>query len=441
MQQPLTWPDLAELRVGVYGLGVEGRANVRACRALGVAPVLVDDRAQDDPEVLVTARGGLDALSACDVVVVSPGISIYSAAVEALRARGVRVAGGLGLWLAGADRSRVIAVTGTKGKSTTAAFTGHLLTAWGHRCGVGGNIGAAPWDPEIGDDYDFWVVEVSSYQATGAEVAPPVVVVTSLNPDHLPWHRGDVETYYRDKLSLCTRPGARVTVANGDSPELTQRAALLGPTVRWVTDADAAREPWTDAVPLLGRHNRRNAVLAATALREAGFPEASDAEALREAGASFEPLEHRLTLVATVDGVRFVDDGLATNVLPTIAALESFPGERIALIVGGQDRGIDYRPLGAHLRESGARVLVLAIPQVGARIAAEVGESLAGTRAATRECSDLAQAVAAGFEWARPGGIVLLSPAAPSFGDFKDYKERSDAFAAAAGGLRGPARR
>lgn len=434
----LTWPDLAGLRVGVYGLGLEGQANARACRALDIVPVLVDDRSQPHwPEALVTSHGGLDALKGCEVVIVSPGISIYSPQIEALRSAGVMIRGGLGLWLAGADRSRVIAITGTKGKSTTTAFVGHLLTAWGYRCMVGGNIGAAPWDPQAGSDFDYWVVEVSSYQAATAEVAPAVVVVTSLNPDHLPWHRGDLETYYRDKLSLCTRPGAQVTIANADSPELVQHAGLLGPSVQWVSDREAQREPWTTAVPLLGRHNRRNTLLAATALREAGVPESSDPDALRRAGAQFKPLAHRLTLVGTVHGVRFVDDSLATNVLPTIAALESFPDQRIALIVGGQDRGIDYSPIGIYLRDTDADVLVLAIPDSGARVAAEVSKYLAGKRATVRECVDLTDAVSTGHDWARPDGIVLLSPAAPSFGVYKDYVERSHAFVKAVEGLEG----
>lgn len=438
MQHSLTWAELAGLRVGVYGLGVEGRANLRACQARGLSPMLVDDQPQPElPDALVTSAGGLDALATCEVVIVSPGISIYSDAITSLRERGVKIVGGLGLWLAGADLDRVICITGTKGKSTTAALTAHLLNEWGYRCLVGGNIGTAPWDPECGDDYDFWVVEVSSYQATSATVAPPVVVVTSLNPDHLPWHCGDVETYYRDKLSLCTRPGARVTVANADSPELVQHAALLGSTVHWVSNTDVADESWVSAVPLLGQHNQRNAVLAAAALREAGIAEASDADALARAAATFRPLAHRLTLIDTVDGVRFIDDGLATNVLPTIAALESLPGERVALIVGGHDRGIDYRPLGAYLREADAEVLVLTTPAVGSRIATEVAESLPGTRSLVRECADLDEAVVGGFDWARPGGIVLLSPAAPSFGVYRDYKDRSDAFVRAVHALAG----
>ncbi len=178
--------------------------------------------------MLATGEGGLDALAGCDVVVKSPGISRYRPEVAELEGRGIPVAGGLGLWLAEADRGRVVCITGTKGKSSTTAIAGHLLRRWGYRCVVGGNIGQPPWDPaEAAEAARYWVIETSSYQATDLACSPPVVAVTSLHPDHLDWH-GDVETYYRDKLSACTQPGADLTIANGDSG----RAAGTGGAAR-----------------------------------------------------------------------------------------------------------------------------------------------------------------------------------------------------------------
>ena len=138
-------------------------------------------------------------------------------------------------------------MTGTKGKSTTASVTGHLLTGLGHQCLVGGNIGVVPYDPAdpaAAGDFDYWVIEVSSYQATDLPCTPPVTAVTSLHPDHLDWH-GGVEQYYRDKLSLCTQPGADLTVANGDSDLLRQHEGLLGPRVEWVSRTmTRARTGW-----------------------------------------------------------------------------------------------------------------------------------------------------------------------------------------------------
>jgi UDP-N-acetylmuramoyl-L-alanine---L-glutamate ligase len=431
----LAWADLRGARVGIWGFGREGGANLRKLRSMGVEPVLVDDappagdKQAGDEQVLATGGGGLDALLRCDVVVKTPGISRYRPEADRLRAAGVVLAGGLGLWLQEADKDRVVLVTGTKGKSTTSSVLGHLLTGLGHRAMVGGNIGALPYDPAETAEYDCWVIEVSSYQATDLASSPPVTAVTSLHPDHLPWH-GDVERYYRDKLSACSQPGAELTVANGDSDLIRERAALLAPRVAWVSESDEPDATWMDELALPGRHNRRNALIARRCLQALGIPGADDAAALRAAASGYVGLPSRLTTIGVVDGVSFVDDSLSTNVLPTLAALDAFPARRIALIVGGQDRGIDYAPLATGIRARQAPTLVLTLPDSGPRISAAFTPN-APPPADVRDCPDLDAAVAAGFAWARPDGIVLLSPAAPSFGHFRDYRDRAEAFARA----------
>jgi UDP-N-acetylmuramoyl-L-alanine---L-glutamate ligase len=435
MRPKICWSDLRGARVGVWGLGVEGAASLARLRTLGVEPVLVDDRPPagdvDGLQVFATARSGLAALKHCDVVVKSPGISRYRAEVAELEDRGIPVAGGLGLWLQEADRDRVLCVTGTKGKSSTTAIAGHLLTRLGYSCLIGGNIGTPPWDPRVdGAAYDYWVIETSSYQATDLPCSPPVVAVTSLHPDHLDWH-GGVEAYYRDKLSVCSQPGAELTIANGDSDLLRERAGLLGPRVTWVHAADDPEAEWMTPLGLLGTHNRRNALIARACLDALGVPQARDDAALRAAAEGFEHLSHRLQPVGTVDGVLFVDDSLSTNVLPTLAAMDAFPGRRVALIAGGHDRGIDYAPLAAGLAPRPAPTLVLTLPDSGPRIQAAIESVLAHngqSGLAALPCADLDAAVQAGFDWARPDGIVLLSPAAPSFGVFRNYRERGEAF-------------
>jgi UDP-N-acetylmuramoylalanine--D-glutamate ligase len=461
MSRPkLSWSDLAGARVGVWGLGREGHASLRKLATLGAEPILVDDRPSgpvDGHPVLVTADGGLAALAACDAVVKTPGMSRYRPELAQLAAAGVPVAGGLGLWLAEADLRRVLVVTGTKGKSTTSSVAGHLIRGLGYRVMVGGNIGAPPYDPDAARDgehrdYDYWVIEVSSYQATDLPCSPPVVAVTSLHPDHLDWH-GGVEQYYRDKLSACSQPGAELTVANGDSDLLRQHAALLGPRVEWVSEHDDPDADWMEPLGLPGRHNRRNALIARRCLIALGLTELSQPDAgagaraagagdvrLRAAAAGYQPLPSRLTPVGTVAGVSFVDDSLSTNVLPTLAALDAFPDRRIALIVGGHDRGIDYAPLAAGVLIRDAPTRVLTLPDSGPRIRAQLEAAVvpaASGFAGVSDCPDLDAAVTSGFDWAKPDGVVLLSPAAPSFGVFKDYRDRGDAFARAARALGG----
>jgi len=162
---------------------------------------------------------------------------------------------------------------------------------------------------------------------------------------------------------------------------------------------------------------------------------AGDDEALAAAAAGFTPLASRLQLIGEVGGVEFVDDSLATNVLPTLAAVDAFPGRRIALIAGGHDRGIDYQPLATGLAHRDAPTLVLAVPDSGPRILAAI-EAAGPAKVEAAGCASLAEAVGRGYRWAQPGGVVLLSPAAPSFGAFRDYRDRGDAFAHAMRALR-----
>lgn len=443
LPSPTSWSDLAGRRVGVWGLGTEGLANLARLRALGADAVIVDDdpdRARralgENAVVLPPSPEGMTALRDCDLVVKSPGVSRHRPEITALVAEGIPVVGGLSLWLAETDPTGVVCITGTKGKSTTTEITAHLARGLGVRAVAGGNLGAPPWAPDAPRDVDLWVVETSSYQAADLEVTAPVVAVTSLAPDHLPWH-GDTATYYADKLSLCTRPGARITVAAANSTELVAHRHLLGPSVRWVDD-DTYDPTWVEPLGLRGAHNVVNAAVARALLEELGVPGAGDGAAVRRAANDFGRLPGRLETVAVVEGVEFVDDSLSTNVLPTLAALDTFAGRRIALIAGGADRNLDLTPLAEALASRTAPTLVATVYTTGPALAdlvrAAAGDSGDATTA-VEECSDLGDAVARAWQWARPDGVVLLSPAAASFDAFSDHRHRSRVFAEAISSL------
>ncbi|HLH46202.1 MAG TPA: hypothetical protein VKV25_03520, partial [Acidimicrobiales bacterium] len=214
-----------------------------------------------------------------------------------------------------------------------------------------------------------------------------------------------------------------------DDPVLRAYQQLLGPRVEWVRLPDPA-PAWLDLLGLLGDHNRRNALIAATCLAAAGVAGADDPDALGRAAAGFAGLPSRLRPIGEVDGVTFVDDSLSTNVLPTVAALAVFADRPVALLVGGYDRHIDYEPLAEHLAGRGQPTLVLALYETGTRVAAALeGRARPGLEVVTGD--DLAAAVEAGWRWAPPGGVVLLSPAAASFGHFRDWSDRAATFAAA----------
>ena len=436
VRHPVGWSDLDGEPVGVWGLGVEGQAAARRLLSRGAEPVLVDDR-PDDPRIIPTDAGGIEALERCTFVVKSPGIPRSRPEVAYLERVGVRVVGGLGLWLQEADRARVLCVTGTKGKSTTVSIAAHLARGLGQRCFVGGNLGRPPFDPDVADDFDWWLLEVSSYQAAEVASSPPVVAVTSLHADHLGWH-GGVEPYIADKLSLCTQPGADLTIANGADELLRSHAGALGPRIEWV-DAPGSPPEWVGALGLLGRHNLTNALIAQRCLVALGVAGAEDERLLIEAATGFPALDSRLREVGTVAGVTFVDDSLSTNVLPTLAAVDVYEGRPLALLAGGLDRDIDYTPLAERLAGRAAPTLLVALPTTGARIAGaleELGEpgrvEVRRVAAAGADRSWFTEAVIGAFEWARDRtGVVLLSPAAASFDHFADYRDRAAAFTAA----------
>jgi UDP-N-acetylmuramoylalanine--D-glutamate ligase len=425
----LSWSDLRGARVGIWGLGVEGHANLRRLQVLGVTPILVDDAGSTELDALKTDAGGLDALATCDVVVKSPGISRYRNDLLNLEKAGIPVAGGLGLWMEEADRARVACITGTKGKSTTTSIAGHLLRGLGYSCFLGGNLGSPPWDPLAETGADFWLIETSSYQATDVATGPRVVAVTSLHPDHLNWH-GGVDSYYRDKLSLCTLPGVGSVVSNSEDALVVAHQEMLGDRVRWVPDTDVSTD-WIAPLGLLGRHNAVNAEMAQAVLQELGVTQASDSVKLAVAAEDFAQLSSRLQVIGDVGGRTFVDDSLSTNVLPTLAALDAFPDRRVALIVGGFDRDIDYVSLALGLQQRQSPVLVLAVPDNGPRIAQTLQQTGVGPLVEVRLAAGVQEATQLGYQWAGDDGVVLLSPAAPSFGQFRDYRDRAAAFAEA----------
>ncbi len=418
-----SFADLVGRRVGIYGLGVEGRASLAKLTAMGITPVLVDDRPDPagPPGVLPTHGGGLEALGELDVVLKAPGISRYDEAIVDLASRGVEVRGGLGLWLAGVDPSTVICVTGTKGKSTTTSVLAHLLGGLGIDVLLAGNIGVVPWGPAVAPA-QLTVVETSSFQVTDLEVGPSLVAVTSLGQDHLDWHR-TLERYHDDKLSLLSLDGVTHGLVS-TQPALLEAVRSRNLEVE-LCPPGALDVDLTERLGLVGAHNVANVAVARRLLEHQLGPQAPDR--LLEAAVGFAPLESRFCRLEPLGGIEVIEDSLATNPLPTIAGIESLGDRRVALLVGGQDRGVDYQPLGDALAQRHAPTLLVAMPDNGARIA----EACSAGNVEVVQVADLDEGVEVALGWAAPDGVVLLSPAAPSFGRFANYADRAAQFRAA----------
>jgi UDP-N-acetylmuramoylalanine--D-glutamate ligase len=443
--------DLAGRRVAVWGIGREGQAAARAAMGAGAADVVAV--ADTDPPPLALAAwaaaglGGVPVLPVppggadAEVVVLSPGVSRYRPEVLALEASGVSVTNGTELYLAEQGR-RTIAVTGSKGKSTVTRLIAHLLAAVGRDAVAAGNIGAALPDLLAGLPVDLAagplvVAEVSSYQAALVASPPRVAVLTSLFPDHLPWH-GGLDRYVGDKLRLLA--GAEAVLVNGADPGVRSVLGRLeGPVVFASPDArvrvagGAVVVGGDIVVPLHrsrlpGAHNAVNVAAAVAVLDALGIDVAGVSGPLEEALAAFAPLPHRLEPVHTAAGVTYVDDSLATSAQAAVAACEAYDQRPLTLLVGGLDRGIDYSPLVGYLEARVARtpLAVVAMGAAGRRIAA-------GLRSVPIEAAhDLGEAVRIAAKGTPAGGVVLFSPAAASPAEYGTYEQRSAAFVDAA---------
>ena len=422
MFRPTGFADLAQKRVGIYGYGQEGRATEQLLSG-SCELVIVDD----DPKagVLVTSNGGLEELMKCDVVLKSPGVPRRSESVLQLEKNNVYVTSSLNLWLQQAERSRVIGVTGTKGKSTTTSLIAFFLECLGEKAQRLGNIGVPPYDTSVDTSSGWLVVEISSFQATDIDVAPKTVVLTSLGSDHINWH-GSLEQYRSDKLQLTRAAGEHTTFA-ANNEVIRSESSQIGGTVVLV---DSDNSPLTEELHLLGEHSHGNVALALEVVSNVTNTPRSEVHAAVSRNAiSFVPLSGRLTLVAEKNGIKFVDDGLATSVLPAVAALEVFKDEALALLVGGFDRGIDYHPLASELALRSKPTLLLSMGPAGDRIVEEVLKLSPQTMHQNFDSMD--EAVDAGKLFLSDGGVVLLSPGAPSFDRYKNWEERAQDFSRA----------
>ncbi|GAA0586247.1 UDP-N-acetylmuramoyl-L-alanine--D-glutamate ligase [Paractinoplanes ferrugineus] len=439
--------DLNGRSVAVWGTGREGRAAVNAiAKEKPSRLIAVDDSVDylsvpwDEFASIAPLAGGdhaFPALVTADVVVRSPGVPQTHPWMKELRERGVTVTGGSALWMAD-NAARTIGVTGSKGKSTTSSLISHLLAAVGRPNVFGGNIGVPLLDLPPAAQY---VLELSSYQCADLTDSPRVAVVTSLFPEHLDAHGGERE-YYRDKLNLL-RHGPEMIVVNGSDLRLRDEvrgvcdlhgypAIPAGATDSrfrihdgWVYCSD---EPLfhREALHLKGAHNGRNLCVALAVLDGLGVDVPGSKDELEAVVESFEGLPHRLAEIEDPSGLTFVDDTLSTSPYSAIHAIEAYAARPLTVLVGGSDRGLDYTPLREFLADR--ELTVIGIPDSGPRIL----ETLTGLdRVRLENADDLPAAVRLARKLTPAGGVVLLSPAAPSYGRYRNFEHRSEAFATA----------
>ncbi len=411
-------------RALVVGLARSGQAAALALARRGV-PTVAADR---ELEVAVgrLAESGVEVhlgteeeslLEGVDLLVKSPGVPGESPLPAAARARGVPVWSEIELGFR-LLRNPFIGVTGTNGKTTTSELLGAIFRAAEKPVAVAGNVGRplTGLDETLADD--TWIVcEISSFQLEDVHrFRPRVAVLLNLEPDHLDRH-GTYDAYRAVKLRLFeNQTEADVAVVPRDFGSIPGG----GVNVEFAADDELPAEPL-----LPGTHNRENAAAATAAARAAGIEDDAIADALR----TFPGVEHRLELVAEVDGVRFVNDSKATNTTAARRGIDAYAGQPLRLILGGSLKGESFDELAESMPPS-----VRSIDLIG-EASDELAAALGRAGRPYRRSGDLATAVGAAAGEAEPGDVVLLSPACASYDQFRDYEERGETFRRLVGDL------
>ena len=431
--------------VTVVGAARSGVAAAELLVRRGASVTLSDVRTRLDEEDRLRAAGVTLELGGhtsptfldADLIVTSPGVPYRHSLLEAARLAGVPVMGELELasrWL----RGRIVAITGTKGKSTTTTLTGRMLEAGGHRVLVGGNIGRA-LSSQVDDSTEdtIHVIEASSFQLETTDTFHPwIAVLLNFSPDHLDRH-ATVDEYADAKTRIFAQQGSDDwAVLNADDPatlamaraararrllfsmreQLSEGIAIDGDAI--VRRHGGEREALVplSSIRLIGPHLVADVLAAAAVAWLAGV----DGPTMTRAVAGFSGLEHALEPVAEVGGVRFVNDSKATNIEAAKRAIESF-ARGVVVILGGRFKGGDFRDLVEPLESRAATVVAIGESRP------LIGEAFAG-RVAVHEANDMSAAVRTAFASASPGQTVVLAPACASFDMFRDYAERGNAF-------------
>jgi UDP-N-acetylmuramoylalanine--D-glutamate ligase len=440
--------ELEGATVGVWGVGREIRsfaeqlnrrlpsARITVAAFDSPPPPDIRDMIRAPQARIVVGADALAALQGCDVVVRSPGVSIYRRELTALANGGTPITTATALWLSERGGQGVIGVTGTKGKSTTAALISHLARAAGQLVDLAGNIGAPALDLLDSDPAALVVVELSSFQIADLTTGPQLAVITNLFREHVDWH-GSEETYRDDKLRILRLPGVEDAVLNGRDERLADavkdgvKVSTYGVPDHWNAVPGGVKlaghlEVRSAELPLRGEHNALNLCAALAALEAIGI----ELPPLNDALSDFTPLPHRLETVLERDGLLWINDSISTTPESALAALASFPGRDVVLIAGGQDRGQDYSQLARTLAER--RVGVIGVPSTGPRLLA-AARTAGVPLARALDAPDLHAAVLSARRIALPGTVILLSPAAPSYDSYSSFEERGERFRLLAG--------
>ncbi len=413
------WHDLTSKTIGIWGMGKEGQAAFKAL-----------NRFAKPTQIITIDESNTDKLYECDVVIKSPGVSLYRPEIIKAQKRGIILTSGSNLFMTNKpDTTKIIGVTGTKGKSTTSSLLYHTLKTAGLNVAFGGNIGKPLVDLLSDDMPDFVVAELSSYQCADFTGQCDMAVLTNLFPEHLQWHTSH-HRYYADKCHMVKQ--AEKSFINGQNETVKMYQSELSDTAFFNTTDTVhinnglfynGTEPLFDLgkLNLVGTHNAENACAVLSVALQLNIP----LNKIEQAFQTFQSLPHRLQIIGTYNGITYVDDSISTTPETAIAAVKAFDNNRfITLIVGGFDRGQNFDTLINFLTPMKERIHLITMPDTGERAyISAVRENLSVTRAETMK-----RAVQVAKQVTPSNGIVILSPASPSYNSYTNFEERGTDF-------------
>ncbi len=425
--------DLQQKSIMIWGKGAEGSAALsylqkhKVCKNIDV---------YNDDDGTVTLES---ILSHTDVIIRSPGVSIYKKELQQALAKGIRITSCSDLFLSemrtNHKKTKVIGISGSKGKSTSSSMLYHMLKKMGKKVSLGGNIGK-PLIELIDDESDYVVCEFSSYQASDLSVSPHISMFTNLFSVHTDWHGGH-DKYCLDKLHLAANQTADdICIINYNNPQLREYSVGLkniiyygkpdtfhaeGKFLYYGKDVLAS----IDDLKISGNHNMDNLAGVMSIINYLGLDIKSSIKTLKD----FEPLPHRLQKVAIINNVEFINDSISTAPEAAIGAMQSFDCN-IAIISGGIENHQDYQQYAKFIEHNHKVRVAVTLFQCGPQIANDIRQYVKRPGFDLLEAQTLEEGVEFAYKKLKSmgGGLVLFSPTAPSFGYYKNFMERGEHF-------------
>lgn len=425
------------MKIAILGAGESGTGAALLAKAKG-HEVLVSDLGiiQDHFKRELEAEGieyeegkhTWERILTAEEVIKSPGIPDKAPLVKALRENGIPVISEIE-FAARYSTTFTIGITGSNGKTTTTRLTWHLLQQAGLKAGLGGNVGYSFARLVLEGNYDYFVLELSSFQLDGVlTFRPDIAMLLNITPDHLDRYDYKMENYVASKFRIAMNQSERdLFIYNADDANMTDYMSRNGIASRQAPIAESAIEGTQIKVgasvfdmletPLQGRHNYMNALFAVQTAKELGLSD----DAIRAGLKSFVNVPHRMERIAEIDDVPYINDSKATNVDAVFYALDAMTTP-VVWIVGGQDKGNDYEPLRQLVRQKVRAIVCLGVDN------AKIVEFFGADIADITETNSAETAAYAAMKLAQPGDTVLLSPACASFDLFRNYEDRGDQF-------------